>query len=313
MTTRGFFFFPGQGAQVIGMARDVVEAGGLAKALFEEASEILEFDLAELVFSGEIETLSRTENCQPALLVASIALLETLRERTSLTLTGAAGLSLGEYTALVALHALDFADAVRLVRQRGELMEAAARGKDTGMSTILDLSAAAVDEVCQAAASEGVVVPANYNCPGQIVISGEKAALAKAGELAKAAGAKRVIPLKVSGAFHSPIMEAARAGLVEALAEVSIRVPDGRFVNNADARELSEPEDIRDALARQVVSPVRWEQSCRHLLDLGETHFYEVGPGRTCKGLMKRIDRGSPVTVINTLRDITDLLKNAGE
>jgi [acyl-carrier-protein] S-malonyltransferase len=307
MAVKGFFLFPGQGAQVLGMAKDAVEGGGRAQAMFEEASEILGFDLCEMVFNGDDETLARTENCQPALLVASLALMETLRERKSVEMTGAAGLSLGEYTALVALDVIDFADAVRLVRKRGELMEAAGRGKDTGMASIIGLDAAQVEEICKQASGAGLVVPANYNCPGQIAISGEKAGIVKASELAKEAGAKRALPLNVSAAFHSPVMEAARAGLVEALAEVPIREPELKFVNNADARVLKDPEEIRESLARQVACSVRWEQSCKLIIGGGDTRFYEVGPGSVCKGLMKRIDKEVEVVSVSSLENIEAL------
>jgi len=307
MGHRGFLLFPGQGAQAVGMAHDVCEAGGHAKALFEEASEILGFDLEALVFAGDAAALAQTENCQPALLVACLALLETLRERCALEVTGAAGLSLGEYTALVALDAIDFADAVRLVRRRGELMEAAGRERESGMLSILGLEAEAVETACREASAVGVVVPANYNSPGQIAISGETAALARAAELCQAAGAKRAIPLQVSAAFHSPLMQPACEGLRQALAEVPIRVPSARFVNNADADVLSDPEAIRESLARQVVSPVRWEQSCRRVLKAGDKAFYEVGPGKVCQGLMKRIDRDAVVIGVGSLGEIDSL------
>ncbi|MCX7933886.1 MAG: ACP S-malonyltransferase [Planctomycetota bacterium] len=309
MTLRGFLLFPGQGAQCLGMARDVYEAGGYGRALFDEASEILGFDLTDLVFRGDEKRLARTENCQPAILVASLALLAALRERYGLEMNGAAGLSLGEYTALVALESIDFGDAVRLVRRRGELMEEAARGRPSGMAAVLGLEAAAVERICQEASALGlgVVVAANYNAPGQIAISGDQAALAKACEMAKAAGAQRVMPLAVSGAFHSPLMEPARAGLRQALADTLVRPPRARFVNNADARELSDPDAIKDALSRQLVSAVRWEQSCRLLVESGETTFYEVGPGRVLQGLMKKIAPEARVVSVRSLADLEAL------
>ncbi len=309
MASRGFLLFPGQGAQCVGMARDAYEAGGYARALFEEASEILGFDLPDLVFRGDEKRLARTENCQPAILVASLALLAALRERCGAEMTGAAGLSLGEYTALVALESIDFSDALRLVRRRGELMESAARGRSSGMAAVLGLEAAAVERICQEASAHdlGIVVAANYNAPGQIAISGDQAALAKACELAKAAGAHRVMTLPVSGAFHSPLMEPARAGLMQALADTLLRSPRARFVNNADARELSDPDAIRDSLGRQLVSPVRWEQSCRLLVESGEMMFYEVGPGRVLQGLMRKIAPEARVASVRSLADIEAL------
>lgn len=306
---KGFLLFPGQGAQVVGMARDAYMAGGHAVALFEEATEILGFDLADLVFNSDEATLAKTENCQPALLVASLALLDTLQERKQIRITGAAGLSLGEYTALTALESLDFADAVRLVRKRGQLMEESGAGEETGMASVLGLEAAAIEEVCGkvSAMGLGLVVPANYNCPGQVAISGSKAALEKAAGELKAAGARRVLPLNVSAAFHSPYMDKARAGLEEALSEVSIRNPVAKFINNADAQALTDPEAIRESLARQVVYPVKWEQACRLAVGQGDAAFYEVGPGKVCAGLMKRIAPEATVTSINTLADIDAL------
>ena len=306
---KGFLLFPGQGSQVVGMAKDAHAAGGHAVALFEEASEILGFDVADLVFNADAETLAKTENCQPALLVASLALLDTLRERRQFKVTGAAGLSLGEYTALAALEALDFADAVRLVRRRGELMEEAGRGKDSGMASVLGLEAAAVEEVCAkvTASGAGLVVPANYNSPGQVAISGVRSGLAKAEEELKAAGARRVMPLNVSGAFHSPVMESARRGLEAILADMSVRNPMAKFVNNADAAVMTDPEAIRESLARQLVSPVKWEQACRLIVGQGDTVFYEVGPGKVCAGLMKRIAPEATVVTVNSLADIDAL------
>ncbi|MCD8139504.1 MAG: ACP S-malonyltransferase [Planctomycetaceae bacterium] len=306
---KGFLLFPGQGAQLVGMAKDCYEAGGYAVALFEEATEILGFDLADLTFNSDPETLARTENCQPALLVASLAILDTLRERKQFKVLGAAGLSLGEYTALTALESIDFADTVRLVRRRGELMEEAGRGQDTGMVSVLGLESAAIEEICAKVTASGIglVVPANYNCPGQVAISGARAALEKASEELKAAGARRVLPLNVSGAFHSPFMERARKGLEAALAEVSMRKPMAKFVNNADAAVMTDPEGIREALSRQVVEPVRWEQACRLIVGQGDTMFYEVGPGKVCAGLMKRIAPEATVVSVNTLADIEAL------
>ena len=306
---KGFLLFPGQGAQVVGMAKDAYEAGGHAVALYEEANEILGFDLADMTFNSDPDTLAKTENCQPALLVASLALLDTLRERKQFKVTGAAGLSLGEYTALTALESVDFADAVRLVRKRGELMEESGRGQDTGMVSVLGLEAPAIEEICARVTASGVglVVPANYNSPGQVAISGARAALEKASEELKAAGARRVMPLNVSGAFHSPFMDRARKGLETALAEVAMRGPMAKFVNNADAAVMTDPESIRDALARQVVEPVRWEQACRLIVGQGDTVFYEVGPGKVCAGLMKRIAPEATVISVNTLADIEAL------
>ncbi|MBP5232625.1 MAG: ACP S-malonyltransferase [Planctomycetes bacterium] len=307
MNISGYFLFPGQGAQVVGMAQDCVKAGGYAKSLFEEADEALGFSLSNLVFSGTEEELAKTENCQPALLVASLAYFETLRERCNVEVTGASGLSLGEYTALVALDALDFADAVRLVRLRGQLMEKAIQGRDSGMLSVIGLEDAKVEEICAEASAAGVIVPANYNCPKQLVVSGESKAIDKAEELAKKAGAKLAVRLKVSGAFHSPLMEPARAELAKALADVPVRTLNGKFINNADAKFLKEPEEIKESLARQLVSPVRWTQSMQLAAANGDKIFYECGPGKVCQGLMKRIDPTCDVTSVNSLLVVEDI------
>lgn len=307
MNISGYFLFPGQGAQVIGMAQDCVKAGGYAKSLFEEADDVLGFSLSNLVFSGSEEDLAKTENCQPALLVASLAYFETLRERCNVEITGASGLSLGEYTALVALGALDFAEAVRLVRLRGQLMEKAIKGRDSGMLSIIGLEDAKVEEICAEVAAAGVIVPANYNCPKQLVVSGETPAIEKAEALAKKAGAKIAVRLKVSGAFHSPLMEPAREELAKALAEVPICAFPGKFINNADAKFLKEPEEIRESLARQLVCPVRWTQSMRLAAANGDKIFYECGPGKVCQGLMKRIDPTCDVTSVNSLLVVEDI------
>ena len=302
-----FLLFPGQGAQAVGMARDVWEAGGHAVALFDEASEILGYDLARTVFRGPPEELSRTDVCQPALLVSCLAILSALRERQKVAVAGAAGLSLGEYTALVALESLDFADAVRLVRRRGELMEEAARARPGGMASVLGLEAGPVEECCaQASAGGGQVVAANYNCPGQVVISGDAEALERASALLRQAGARRVVRLEVSGAFHSPLMQGAAEGLARALAEAGIREPAGVFVNNADAAPLKDPAEIRRGLERQLTSPVRWEASCRWLAGRGLGPFLEVGPGRTCQGLMRRTAPEAGVTGVSTLADMEE-------
>ncbi|MDR1612383.1 MAG: ACP S-malonyltransferase [Planctomycetota bacterium] len=305
----GFLLFPGQGAQVVGMAKDAYDAGGHAVALFEEASEILGFDLARMTFDMDEATLAKTENCQPALLVASMALLDALRERRHLKISGAAGLSLGEYTALTAVETVDFADAVRLVRRRGELMAASARGENTGMASVMGLEAPAVEEVCAdiTASGAGKVYPANYNCPGQVAISGDAPGLELAEKRLKDAGAKRVMKLNVTGAFHSPFMARAREGLEKTLADTPFRRPMAKFVNNADAKMLVDPEEIRDSLARQLTSPVRWDQSARLIVGGGDQQFFEIGPGKVLTGLMRRIAPEALVIPLNSLADIEAL------
>ena len=289
MDLQAWLLFPGQGAQKVGMGASVYAEFEKSKKLFDEAGELLGFDLAKLCFEGPAEDLNRTENAQPALLTTSMAVLEAIKDGGgNLDIQGAMGLSLGEYTALAALGSISFADAVRLVRKRGELMEkAAALSTDTGMSSVMGLEPEKVKKVCEDAGAEGMVVCANFNSPGQVVISGEKKALAKAAELAKEAGAKRVIPLKVSGAFHSPVMEPARKELAEELARIEIVKPSAHFIANARAEKLDDPETIRASLVEQLVSSVRWVECCQEAAKLGMKKAFELGCGKVLAGLMR--------------------------
>lgn len=287
------FLFPGQGAQFVGMGRRVVERSTAAARLFDEAREILGYDLKSLCFDGPAEQLDRTAISQPALYVCSLAAVEMLREQSPDIVNGcefAAGLSLGEYTALTFAGALSFADGLRVVRIRGEAMQAAADANPSGMVSALMLDLPKVEAVCADAQSGGRMWIANYLCPGNTILSGEKPACAQAAELITAAGGKP-IPLTVAGAFHTPLMESACDALANALASVSITSPRIPVVSNVDARSHSDPEEIRGLLVRQVTQPVRWEESVRWLIAQGANSFHEVGPGKVLKGLLKRIDR----------------------
>lgn len=286
--------FPGQGSQFVGMGRSLFEESPGARALFERADEVLGFPLSRVAFEGPEESLLETRNTQPAILVHSLAALALLRDM-GFEATAAAGHSLGEYSAYVAAGSLGFDDAVRLVRRRGELMFRAGEERPGAMAAVLGLDGPALDDVCREASAAGVVVPANRNSPGQVVISGEVAGVERAMELASARGAKKTVRLPVSGAFHSPLMESAAAGLREELARVDIRDATIPVVANQSARPVTAAEDIRRSLELQLLSAVRWEESMRHLVQTAGTRFVEIGPGRVLKGLARSIDRAARV------------------
>jgi [acyl-carrier-protein] S-malonyltransferase len=277
------------------MGRDLYDQFPAARAVFDEADQVLEFSLSRLCFDGPAETLTATENAQPALLTVSVAVLAALGWSTEIgpTLTLAvpspafvAGHSLGEYSALVAACALSFATALRLVRRRGELMSAATEGT---MAAVIGLDLDRLRDACRAAGELGPVVVANENAPGQLVISGTTAAVARAGELAKESGASRVMPLKVSAAFHSPLMASAADGLREAIEQADIRPAVIPVVANVTATPIVEAPAIRQELVDQVTSPVRWISSIEHMVAAGATRFVELGAGAVLAGLVRRI------------------------
>ena len=288
------FLFPGQGAQTVGMGRSLAETLPAVRRLYDRAGEILGYDLARLCFDGPAEELDSTVHSQPALFVTSLAAVESLRQSSPdvvLSCEGAAGLSLGEYTALVFAGAIDFESGLRLVQRRGEAMQAAADAAPSGMVSILGLERVQVEALCQRARDGGTLQIANLLCPGNIVISGDNAACERAADMAEGAGAMKAVPLAVAGAFHTPLMRPADGQLAAALAAVEIRPPAIPVVSNVDALPHDDPEEIRRLLVRQVVEPVRWEDCVRQLLGQGFDQFYEVGPGRVLRGLLKRIDR----------------------
>ena len=289
------FLFPGQGAQSIGMGQQLAESLPAARALFDDAEQVLGYDLARLCANGPVEELDSTIYSQPALFVCSLAAVEQIRSETPEIISlasAAAGLSLGEYTALVFAGVMEFEHALRVVKCRGEAMQAAADATPSGMVSVLGLELAQVEDLCeQSRQPDEVLRIANHLCPGNIVVSGDNASCEKLVENAEAAGAMKVVALAVAGAFHTPIMESALERLAEVLAEVPMASPRIPVISNVDAQPHSDPEDIREILVKQVVSPVRWEDSMRLLLDDGYSNFYEVGPGRVLRGLLRRIDR----------------------
>lgn len=290
------FLFPGQGAQTVGMGRELCETLPAAKSLFDRAAAVLGYDLAKLCAEGPAEELDTTVRSQPALFVASLAALERLRADSPDMLPAceaAAGLSLGEYTALVYAGAMEFEDGLRLVQIRGAAMQAAADDCPSGMVSILGLDREKVSALCNEARQGDTLEIANYLCPGNIVVSGQIAACERAAALAPQLGAMKAVSLAVAGAFHTSIMQSAVGKLTAALADVPMRKPRIPVVSNVDAVPHDDPEAIREILVRQVVSPVRWEDSMRYLLGNGFSQFYEIGPGRVLKGLLKRIDRGA--------------------
>jgi [acyl-carrier-protein] S-malonyltransferase len=284
------FQFPGQGSQAVGMGASLADAYPEARAVFDEADEALGFELSRLCWEGPIAKLTETENAQPALLTHSVAVTRVLAGR-GVAPDAAAGHSLGEFSAHVAAGSIDFADAVRLVRSRGQAMASAGREQTGTMAAVLGLDADHVRKLCDAARGEDVLEPANYNAPGQIVISGSLDAVRRAVELAPEHGARRAIELNVSGAFHSPLMAAAAAALEGALAGVELRPARIPVVANVDAQPVSDPAEIRPRLLAQLTAPVRWVECIIVLRDLGVRTFVEPGTGGVLTGLLRRIDR----------------------
>jgi [acyl-carrier-protein] S-malonyltransferase len=293
------FLFPGQGAQAVGMGRALYDELPAARALFDRAGEVLGFDLKALCFEGPAEALEATDVSQPAIFVASLAALEGLQASDPGVVdacAGAAGLSLGEYTALVSAGALDFETGLAIVRLRGQAMQAAAVARPSGMSSVVGLDEPAIDELRRRIAPFGRLWKANLLGPGNIVVSGERGALEHLEPIAAELGASRVIPLAVAGAFHSELMKPADEQLAEVLASSPLNPPRIPIYSNVDAAPHTDPDDLRRTLVAQVIGGVRWEDSMRRMLDDGFDTFYEIGPGRVLTGLLKRINRKVPCT-----------------
>ena len=293
------FLFPGQGAQFVGMGQQLVETLPSARDLFGQAASVLGYDLASVCFAGPDDKLNSTEFSQPALFVCSMAALESLREKSPEVVQScrlAAGLSLGEYSAICFAGVMSFADTLRVVQCRGRAMQAAADANSSGMVAVLGLEADQIDQLCDEARLDGEVLQiANLLCPGNIVCSGSEASCQRLCQLAEAAGAMKVVPLTVAGAFHTSLMQSAVTQLADALAGVKMSAPRVPVVSNVDATAHRDPEQMRELLIQQVVSPVRWEQSIGTMIDAGLGEFYEIGPGKVLRGLMKRINRKIPI------------------
>jgi [acyl-carrier-protein] S-malonyltransferase len=306
------FLFPGQGAQTVGMGADVAQAFPAAAALYEKANQIVGFDLRSVCFAGPADRLNSTTMSQPAIFVTSAALLEVLR--TSPATAGlkpdiTAGLSMGEYTALYAAGALGFEDGLRLVQKRGEAMQAAADQTRGSMVSILGLEEDGVRQLCQEASGGELLDPVNFNCPGQIVISGTVGACERAERLAEKYGAMKAIRLEVAGAFHTPLMSGAAEALQAALRQARISPPGAVKTSvNITGEYYMSAEGIIDGLTRQLVSPILWQKCMGRLLAEGVEQFYEIGPGRVLTGLMKRIDRKAKVTNVSDLSSLKALV-----
>lgn len=307
------FIFPGQGSQQVGMGQDVSKQYAVSKVIFDLADERLGYSLSTLCFDGPEEELRLTVNTQPALLTTSIALYSAMKEELDCLPDFVAGHSLGEYSALVAAEAIAFQDAVSVVQERGRLMEEAVPAGIGTMSAVLGMDREKLADICQTISREEARVElANLNCPGQIVISGHKEAVEEASKEAKANGARRVVPLSVSGPFHSSLMEPAAKQLAQTLQEIPFQKAKVPVVANISAQIVEEPDQIRQALVDQVVSPVLWEDTIRFLLEQGVDQFIEIGPGKVLTGLVKKVNRKVKtwnVDDVDSLKQVVEALQ----
>jgi [acyl-carrier-protein] S-malonyltransferase len=298
------FVFPGQGSQTVGMGKELAEQDKKAAAVFQAADERLGFPLSSIIFEGPQDTLTLTTNAQPALLTTSIALFEKIKE-AGIVPDYVAGHSLGEYTALVAAGAISFTDAVYAVRKRGEFMEEAVPAGQGTMAAVLGMEAGLLEKVTEQVSSAGFSVQlANLNCPGQIVISGSREGVERASQLAKEKGAKRVIPLEVSGPFHSSLMKPAASKLKEVLDGMQISDANVPVIANVTAEPMINKEEIKQKLIEQLYSPVRWEQSVNKMIELGVDTFVEIGPGKVLSGLVKKINRHVNIFAVNDVASL---------
>ncbi|MBY5920961.1 ACP S-malonyltransferase [Ferrimonas balearica] len=308
MTQNTAFVFPGQGSQTVGMLAELATEYPIIQATFAEASEALGFDLWQMVQDGPAEALNSTENTQPALLTASVAIWRAYCEAGGEQPAVMAGHSLGEYSALVCAGALKFEDAVKLVALRGRAMQEAVPAGTGAMAAIIGLDDDAIAKACAEAAQGEVVSPVNFNSPGQVVIAGHKDAVARAGEACKAAGAKRALPLPVSVPSHCELMKPAAEKLAEALSHIEVSAPAIPVINNVDVAKADSAEAIKDALVRQLYCPVRWTETVNAMADQGVEQLVECGPGKVLTGLTKRINKALSGTAVNLPADLQALL-----
>lgn len=306
--------FPGQGAQFVGMGKDVVEQFPQAKELFAKANDIVGYDLAQCCFDGPQDKLNATTVSQPAIFVVSAALLDIINASPNpLKPDVTAGLSLGEYTALYAAGLISFEDALQLVQKRGNAMQAAADNSDGSMVSILGLDEVQVISLCEEASQGELLVAVNFNCPKQIVLSGATGACRRAADLAEKHGAMKAVPLSVAGAFHSEMMNPAAEELGEALANCPIKeAADIKVIANINTEYYQDADAVRNGLVRQLIQPILWQKCMEKLLAAGVENFYEIGPGRVLTGLMKRINRRTKVTNISTAESLQTFLDSVG-
>ena len=305
------FLFPGQGSQYVGMGKDLRENFTIARQTFEEADEALKFHLARLCLDGPESDLKLTENTQPAILTVSIAVMRVVAAETGITPSLLAGHSLGEYACLVTAGALSFIDAVKTVRLRGRFMQEAVPVGVGAMAAILGLERGQVEQLCSESAEGQVLAPANYNCPGQIVISGHAEAVSRAAQKAKDLGARDAILLAVSAPFHCPLMIGAAERLAEALKSITVHDLKTPVISNVEAEQYPSREKIKELLVTQVDHPVRWQESMEKMLAAGIDQFLELGPGKVLSGLMKRINRGAAIQSVEKTEQIKELIKTS--
>jgi len=300
------FLFPGQGAQSVGMGKDLYEKYEEIKMVYEKASEILGIDVAKLTFETSEEELSQTKNTQIAILIMSLGILEILK-KNGIKAEMATGLSLGEYSALMYANSINFEDGVKVVKARGEFMQNYTPEGEWSMAAILGLEDEKVEEICKRV-TKGFVVPANYNCPGQIAISGEKDGILEAIELAKEAGAKRAVELKTSGPFHTEKLKIASDKLKEELDKIEVKLPEIEIIKNMDAMPYKENDDMKEILANHVTHSVRFSESVEYMLKSGIDTFVEIGPGKTLTGFVKRINRDVKLININNVESLENAI-----
>jgi len=305
------FLFPGQGAQVVGMGAEIAKSFPVAANIFKRANNILGFDLSSICFEGPAEKLNSTTISQPAIFATSAAILEVLKTNpatSDITADVTAGLSLGEYTALCAAGVMSFEDTLILVQKRGQAMQAAADATEGAMVSVIGLDEEKVSQLCAEAGEGEILIPVNFNCPGQIVVSGSRAACERAEELAAKYGAVKAVRLEVAGAFHTEMMSSAAEALTEALSNCQIQQPSEiKIIANITAEYYQSAEEIAEGLIKQLTCPIFWQKCMERLLADGVETFYEIGPGRVLTGLMRRINRKAKVVNVSSLQSIKEL------